>query len=261
MPNEVDDFLKGLQSEPKDDPFAPDISDPFAQKADEKEGDAAEEPEEKAGKPIPFNKDPKVMRFIEKEISKRMAKPEPAEAERLAADAKGDSDEVSEVLSRIIGNDTPEKLSAIRDFKKVLSGLEDKGAQKALRQFQAQAEDEKHRDEESQEELRSGFESIEDEFDVDLTSDSAGARKTRSEFMNYITRIAPKDKDGDVAAFPDFTAAFEEFREKSKRPKESSSRAKDLSSRSMARSADASNAPASADRSWNAVDRLFSKLT
>lgn len=255
MKNEVDDFLAGLDNSPKEDPFKPEGEDPFKIESKEK----TEEGESKEDKPLPFNKDPKVLKFIEKEIGKRMAEIKPVAA-APSNESRQDSDDISEVLSRIIGNDTPEKVAAAKDFRKALSALEEKGAQKALRQFQESAEEEKRKEDESKEELRSGLEGIEEQFGVDLTSNVPAARKSRIEFMEYVTKIAPKDADGEIIAFPDLPAAFEEFQEKSKRSGGSSSRAKDLSARSMSRSSDASAAPKPVDNSWKAVDRIFDKI-
>ncbi len=256
MANEVDAFLGDINEVPAD-PFAPTVEDPFAAK--EKVEVKKEEDEEEV-KPLPFHKDPKVQRYVEKEISRALKDIKPTETERFVRDTSGDEDEATEILTRIIGNDTTEKVAAIKDFKKYLGGLEERGAQKALKELQDRQEQETEKDRKAQSELNQGFEDIEETYDVDLTSNAPTARKTRAEFIDYIKRIAPKNEAGEVAAFPDLNAAFEEFQEKKKTVPQPNSRAKELASRSMARSNDASNPPANTDKSWNAVDRLFSRL-
>ncbi len=257
MPNEVDEFLGGLDK-PVDDPFKPSNEDPF-----KKEGEVEVEGEEKVEeeKPLPYHKDPKLQRFIEKEVSKRLAE-KPTETQQFIQETKSDvEDPLADVLTRIIGNDTPEKVSAIKDFKRVLGGLKDDAKVEALREIQSQRQAELEEDRKAEEELVGGLESIEERFGVDITSNAPQARKARTEYLTYIERIAPKDEQGQVTAYPDFEASFEDFQERTKRAPQPNNRAKELSSRSMARSGDSSTAPVSKDNSWSAVEKIFSKLT
>ncbi len=248
MPNELDNFLSDIKEEPKD---------PFAQ--EEKVEEVKVETEEKSEeKPLPFHKDPKVQRFIDKEIEKRLNNVRPSETERFSKETEDSSDEITDVLTRIIGNDTPERLSAIKDFKKVLLEREERGAQKALEQIQLREQEERQAEEDAQEELTKGFEEVEENFNVDLTSNTAQAKKERIEFVDFITRVAPKDENGDVTQFPDLIETYTLFKETKKAP--TPSRAKELAARGLSRSTDASNAPVTGDRSWNAVDKLFSKF-
>lgn len=245
----IDEFLGGLNKSPEN-PF--ESKDPFAVEAEETEDKGEEKVEEK---PLAFHRDPKVLKFIEKEVEKRTRDLKPTDAPK-AVDSE---DEFTEVLTRVIGNDTPEKVQAVKDMRKVFGSLEERGAQKALAQIQAQAQQRIEEDKAAQEELESSFEDIEESYGVDLTSNTPAARKLDTEFRNYIRKIAPKNADGDVAAFPDLTAAFETFQELQKRP--SNNRAKELASRGMSRSNDASSAPVNTDKSWKGVEKLFNKLT
>lgn len=248
MPNELDDFLKDVKG---------DTQDPFIQAVTPET--KSEDEEVKEEKPIPFHKDPKVQRFIEKEVQKKLQDFKPSEADRFSADTKDSSDEITDVLTRIIGNDTPDKLSAIKDFKKVLIDREERGAQRALEQLNIQAQEEREAEVEAEQELAQGFENVEEQFGVDLTSNTAQARKERSEFVDFIRRVAPKNEDGDVTQFPDLTETYYLYKETKKSP--TASRAKELSSRSMSRSSEATAPTQSTDRSWNAVDKIFSKFS
>lgn len=256
MPNEksaVEQFL----SEPSDEksPFKSETQDPFNnQVIEQKEEEMTEDVEEE--KPLPFHKDPKVQRYVEKQIAKALESvPKTVEKREVS-----EEDEISDVLVRIIGNDTPEKQSAVKDFRKVLGSLEERGVQKALSQFEAQASKQREEDEKAQEELDESFEEIEDTFKVDLSSNAPSARKQRSEFIEYIRKIAPKNEEGEVIAFPDLNAAFEEFQEKGKRAAPSNSKAKELAARGMSHSSDASAQPVKGG-SWKDVERLFSRLS
>lgn len=252
MENEVDKFLEGLDNEPKPDPFEQSKGDPFA--ADEPVDEAKEE--EKEEKPLPFHKDPKVQKFIDKEISKRMADIKPAEKEAPAREIPATDDSLTDVLARIIGNDTPEKLSAIKEFRRELGTLEEKGAQKALREIEERSAREREAERAAERELAEGLDGIEEKFDVDLTSPSSA--KLRDDFLKFMQRLSPKDENGQVTEYPDFQEAFSIFRDTIK--PQPNSKAKELSSRSMARSSDASKPADNGDRSWKSIDRIFSNM-
>lgn len=253
--NEVDDFLDGLNNEVQENPFEQTPSeDPF-KIADKEEGEVVEKEE----KPIPFHKDPKLQRYIEKELDKRLASIKPTETERFTREtSSNEADNLTDILTRIIGNDTPERIAAVKDFRKELSTLEERGAQRALQEIQQLSQEDQRAEQEAQEELAQAFDDIEENFDVDLTSNSANARKTRNDFIDFVKRVSPKDRDGEVIDYPDFQETFALFKETQK--PQSNDRAKALASRSLSRSSDASRAPVSTDNSWKAVDKLLSKL-
>lgn len=252
MTNEVDQFLGDLKEEEKD-PFKSEAVDPLAQP--EKEEKKEEEEEEK----LPFHKDPKVQRFIEKEIEKRMSGVEPRVIEREIAPST-DTDPLTDVLTRIIGNDTPEKISAIKDFQQALASREERVRQEALDEIDRRVDEEREAEIEATNELVEGFESIEDTFGVDITSNKPSAVATRKEFVDFIQRIAPKDEDGQVVEFPDLEETFRLFQD-TKKGAQPSNRAKELASRSVGRSSDSTVAPQTTDKSWNAVEKWFGKLS
>lgn len=249
----VEQFLGDI-GQPKEDPFK--SADPFATKEEVKPDEDNEEADDK---PVPFHRDPKVLRFIEKEVGKRITQTKPSAEVHTAR--QDDTDEVTAVLERIIGNDTAEKVQAVKDFRKVLGNLEDKGAQRAFEKIQEQSQAQVERERQAKEELDESFESIEETYNVDLSSNTSHARKTRTEFVDYIRKIAPKNEEGEVSSFPDIPAAWEEFQERSKRIAPSNTQAKALASRGVARSTDASAAPKTTGRSWRDIDKLFGNLT
>lgn len=243
----VDDFLSSLGGQEEKDPFAA-IGEPEEKVIEE----------DKVEKPIAFHKDPKVLRFIEKEVAKRTTDIKPAVPATVGTD-----DEITDVLTRIIGNDTPEKQQGVKDLRKVLSGLEEKGAQRALQQLDERAQEEHARDLKVQEELNEAFEEVEESYNVDLSSNTAQAKKMRSEFVDYVRKIAPKDKTtGEVIGFPDMLTAFEEFQDRQKRTIPSNARSKELAARGMARSTDASIAPQQGrDYSFKGVEKYLASLS
>ncbi len=247
MANEtrVDEFLGDLTREE---------SDPFDNKSPDilPTNQTEEIQEEEEPKVLPFHKDPKVQKYIEREIAKRIPEQREPEVEETTTD-------IDEVLTRIIGNDTPEKISAIKDFKRVILEREDRGAEKALNYLQSQREAEDREEQEADDELESGFEAIEDNHGVDITSDLPQARKLRGEFINFIRKVAPKNSDGEVIEFPDFEQTFEVFQ--STRETQTNNRAKELANRSTERGSNSFAPNESEDKSWSAVDRIISKLT
>ncbi len=253
----VDEFLGDLKNSDGDGVFEGDKKEElFA--GDNIEGEQ-EKGQEDAGedKPVAFHKlrnDPKFLRFLDKEISKRT--PRTPEKEERNESQNSSTDKINDVLIRIIGNDTPEKVSAIRDLREVLLEREELGAQKAIREIDSRQDAENQAVREAQEELETGFDDIESTFNVDLTSNSAQAKKTRTEFINFMERIAPKDGDGEIASFPDFEETFRLFQETKKT--QPNVRAREVASRGMTRTADASNTPTPRDYSWKGVERFLS---
>lgn len=264
MDKEVDAFLEELSAGQEVDPFKP-ATDPFADtKIESKEDESgAESDEDKATKPEPFHKDPKVQRYVEKEITKALKnfKPEVSETQKFIKETSGDDDEMVSALTDLIGNDTPEKVRALKAMSKAFEKAEERGAQKALQQIEAKTTAQKQEENEAREVLTQGFESIEEEFDVDLTSNSPTATKNRTDFIQFIQRIAPKDANGEVTEFPDFSETFKIFQETKRPDKTSVNRAKELSAKSMGRSGGDGQQQAPKESSWKAVDKFFSKLT
>ncbi len=256
--NEVDEFLGDVKKDSNEDPFKQESEDPFASK--EAKTDKVEDEVVADEKPLPFHKDPKVQRYIQKEIEKvTKGGTRISETEKFVKDTN-DKDEADEILTRIIGNDTPEKIQGIKDFKRLLNGLTEKARNEALESIEARQQEEVQQEQQAQEELEQGFENIEETFSVDISSNTPVARKTRNEFIDFIKRVSPKDADGEIIAYPDFEETFKLFQERTAKTAPSNSKAKELASRSMSRSGDASNAPKQKSNSWDDVDRLFSKL-
>lgn len=262
-PNVVEDFLGNLKGDNAQDPFAKDVEDPFASniREDKKEESGSNDMGEE--KPVPYHEDRKLQRYIQKEIAKGISQNRPSATssatESFVRESAKTNEEADEILTRIIGNDTPEKRQAVSDFKKYLSSIKEEARQGTLAELQNREQAERAEETQAQEELISGFEDIEDKFGVDLTSSNPRAEKIRNDFVDFIRRVSPKDTDGDVIAYPDLVETFTLFQD-SMRRSPTNSRAKDLSSRSMARSAETKANPMPADQSWKGVERELSKL-
>lgn len=88
----------------------------------------------------------------------------------------------------------------------------------------------------------SELEAIEDQFDVDLTSDAPAARKARKEFLDMVQKFSPKDSNGNVIGYADFSATFETY-QASKSQATEPNRNKEIASKSMQKSAPTTGTP------------------
>lgn len=230
------------------------------QKSDlfEKEGVAKEDTveEEQPEKAVPFHKDPKVQRYVEKQIEKALMGRTPPKEERTFREST-ESYNLPESFVKLIGNDTEEKRQVLKDMSGYLESLPVKAKEQFLAEQRQEVERLQEEDRQAEEELDTYFDEIEETYDVDLSSNSASAKKMRTDFIDYVRKIAPKDSDGEITAYPDLVASFEEFQGKVQKP--TNSRAKDLASRGLARSGDTTTA-APSGRSWKDVDRFFDTL-
>lgn len=246
----VNEFLN--QTNPQEQ-FETKDQNPFANITVEQKESEPEVNENKEEEKVPFHKDPKVQRYIQKEIAKATQGMTKTEEKKFREDVSENEDLVS-AFTQIIGNDTFEKQNALKLLKKTIDDLKEQ-AQAPLRQI----EQEKQAELQAEQELAQGFESIEETYNVDLSSNAPQARKLRSDFVDFIMKIAPKDKDGDILEYPDFTETFNLFMEINKKQTPSNARNKQLSSRSMTQSSETS-AQQPQDTSWKGVEKFLSGL-
>lgn len=254
--NELDEFLGDLNSTVDDSVFE------NKQEEIEGFGETPVENNEKApeSKPEPFHKNPKIKRFIEKEISKALESQGKTEQPIVKAPAQED-DELSSVIARMIGNDTTEKELIGRDLKKVLLGIKNEAREEALQSFKQESQQAEQAQRDAERVLNESFEAIEETYGVDITSNAPLAKKTRSEFISFVQRLAPKNSNGEITEYPDFIETFDVFQETKKAtPAPSNARAKDIASRSMARSTETQSAKPTEKMTWDTVSRIFDKL-
>ncbi len=201
---------------------------------------------------LPFHKDPKVQKYLDKEIQKALKEHQPTMEQKFRQEVKDEID-LPPALVKLVGNDTEEKREALKALASHLDSLTDKAKEKFLEEMRSQEKAVQEADNAALEELNAGFESIEEEFGVDLSKDS----QKRTAFVEYLRKVSHKNADGEVDQFADIPAAWETFSEQ--QPAKPASRAKELASRGMTRSGDTTRAP-SQGRSWKDVDRYFDSL-
>lgn len=237
----VEQFLEGTNEGSNFD----EIVDPLEVPLETKEEEIKEE------KPIPFNKDPRVIKFIEREVAKRI----PQYEEREEVDENKYKD-VMDAMTVAIGNDTPEKVKALEAYEKALRKIDQESGSRTEKYLSDIQNQERQAEKEAEDELDNAFETIEEQFDVDLTSPRS--QKVRSDFLTFVERIAPKNRDGEIIDYPDMTSAWETFSEIQKSSAQPN-KAKQYASRGIARSSEATTVqPKRVD--WNAVDEFMDTL-
>lgn len=222
--NAVDEFLGNLENKQDESSFQDNTQDAFGETIE------AKEVEDKEEKPLPFNKDPKIQKFIEKELDKRL-KDYKGPEEKAQAGTEDSFKEAMDAFTAAIGNDTPEKVSALTALQKALSGLDQRASEKAIAHIEQIQAKQIEADKKADEELSNGFESVEEQFEITFT------KEKKKQFAEFLEKVAPKDENGEIIAYPDFIATYETF-EKLNKLSQPPNRAKELASRSMARSSE-----------------------
>jgi len=241
----VDDFLSQVNE--KDTTLKD--QNPFANLDVELKEEAVKEEPKEEEKPLPYHEDPKLQKYLskrEKEIEEKIIKNlSSREEQKFREEVKEDG--FIKAFETIIGNDTPEKIRALEALKNEVESI-----RQEARSTKQELEAERQADAEAEQELIKGFETVEDEFGVNFSD-----KKLRSDFIEFIERVAPKDEYGEIKDYPDFVETFRTYQELNKR---SNSKNKELASRSIARSGDASKVPMPEDTSWRGVEKFFSSL-
>jgi len=156
-------------------------------------------------------------------------------AEREKIDSERNATVESDYLKsieKIYGTDSPEAIEATELFKGALKGLHKDATETALKLFREERDKETKAVTDQEGILDTMMEEIEDEYNVDLTSEEA--KTTQKAFLTLLQRMSPKDKDGNIIQYADHTAVWETLQSQKEAPKQN--QAKDLSSRSMVQS-------------------------
>ena len=248
MANEVDDFLGSMNEENQE--FI-DNRNPLDDVIDDTEAKDVQQVKEE--KSVPFHKDPKVQRFIEKEIAKRLEKVNEVDTFKRQVDEDED-----DYYVRLIGNDTPEKVAMIREAKAREEKQLQLAEERAFNRLSKAQQDAIEAKRQADEQLTNAIEDIEETFNVDLTSKDPVAKKTRVDFMKFVEKIAPKNRNGEISEYPDMVSAFETWKDM-RRSTQTTTRAKDIASRSMGNSG--SEAPAVQEKvTFENLDGIFDRM-
>lgn len=209
-------------------------------------------------KPIPFAKDEKVQRYIERQIEKRLKTYQPTATETFKEEVSAGDPELVKAFEGIIGNDTPEKVAALKALENSLAKVDERATAKAierLQQVQQESEENEAREiEEARDEIEDGFEDIENAYGIELTD------RQKQAYKDFLLKVEPR---GGYQEYPDFVETFEVFKNYVKAQRPSNSQAKALASRGMERSSTNDTPSLNNDFGkkplWDAVDQMLGK--
>lgn len=136
--------------------------------------------------------------------------------------------------------DTPESQKAWQMEQRLLESYAQKAKGEALQEFEEKQNRVLEEQKKYESVIDSQLESLEDEHNVDLTSDAPAARKARREFLEMVQSLSPKDEKGNITGYADFDTAFGLY-QKTRTEKVDNSRQKEIASKSMQRSGSSSN--------------------
>lgn len=231
MPNETkieDDFLAGLDNGTTD-PFTPQDNDDLFPE-DKTDGNTVVATTD--AKPVPFAKDGKIQRYIERRVEKLIKDFKPSAQETFVKEVTSGGDEkIVSALTRLVGNDTDEKRAVLEELKSAFGDLKGQAKQEAIKEFiasQQESQKEEQRElAEAHDEIEDGFEDIESHYGIELTE------KQKSAYKDFLLKVEPR---GGYQEYPDFVETFQVFKDYVKANRPSNAQAKQLASRGMERS-------------------------
>lgn len=147
----------------------------------------------------------------------------------------GTDSSVDERFLRIYG-DTPETRQAWKLQQDILSDYKEQAKYEALQEIEEREETIQSQTREFESYIDEELENIEDEFNIDVTSDAPAARKARREFLEMVQEASPKDENGTITGYADFPAVWEFYQLKKSKEAPRSERQREIASRSMERS-------------------------
>ena len=240
--SEVDKFFDGLPSEESKN------VDIFERETPE--GEQKKEGSEKSNEGEPAEGEPRKNRRHRRLEAQLQVEREA----RIAAEARAEGKSEAERFSRSsdvqgppdkwirIYGDTPESRTAWQLQKEMFDDVAKSTREQTLAEIEAR--DKKRVDEQKKFEsfIDGELEGLEDEHNVDLTSDAPAARKARREFLELVAELSPKGEDGSITAYADFEAAWKQYQKgKTEKLDPDAARRKELASRSMATGSQGSN--------------------
>lgn len=235
--NEIDKLFEGL---PDDQPAKNPSEDIFDNPDTPEKGDNKSEskPHENDDEPRKNRRHRRLEQQLEQEREARIIAETRAEAlsesRQFADDTKDIS--VDERFLRIYG-DSPETRKAWQLQQEILNDYKSQAKEEALQEIEDRNTYTQQQTKRFESLIDDELEAIEDQYDVDVTSDSPSARKTRREFLEMVQQASPKDENGTITGFAVFDYVWESYQLKRSSEKNVSTRNKDLSSRSMEKSA------------------------
>lgn len=230
----VQDFFENL---PHEDKQEADIFGEGTEKPETSEKEETQQEPEKAAA-RPNRRERRYDKQLQWEREQRIAAEARAKAfEEARATAQNES--VDERLVRLYG---AENVEAAKLHQELLNDARATAEENAYRRIQAEQEAARKEQENFESFIDEELEGIEDDFNVDVTSDSPAARKARREFLELVQKLSPKDEQGNITAYADFAQTWELYQSKREKPADAS-RAKEIAARTMEKTQTGQPAP------------------
>lgn len=144
-------------------------------------------------------------------------------------------DEVIPDIAKMFDSTDIGKENALR-LSKVIRNERQQAKEDALQAIEERHKEEVEKQKEYETFIDNELEILEDQYNVDLTSDSPKARKTRREFLGLVQDLSPKDETGEITNYTDFESTFKVFQKTQTEEKVDNTRREEIASRGMQRS-------------------------
>ena len=240
MTTELDKFFEGLPSEDKQ------LADVFNDKPKEEAPVQGEEPEDD-GEVRKNRRHRRLEEALQKERESNIALAARIETLSEVQKFTQETTKTGEVPHEWIAlyGDTPEARRAWEMEERLISRAKEEAKNEALEEFENRQNKVVQEQKQYESLIDSELESLEDTYNVDLTSNAPSARKARREFLELVQSLSPKDEAGNIADYADFGSTFEVYQKtrQSEKSSETSNKQKELASRSMQKPGGDSNIP------------------
>ncbi len=250
--NEVDKFFEGLPSEEKQE--ADIFAEPSAEQGQQQQ--APEQGEEggtagsskEANEPRKNRRHRRLEQQLQEERTARLIAEARAEgrseAQRFSQETAAD---VPVKWLQMYG-DTPESRQAWSLQKELFDDHAKKVREDTIKEIETRDAKAKQAEKEFEKFIEDELESIEDEFDIDLTSDAPAAKKARREFLEMVQSLSPKGDDGSITGYADFEQTWRIYDKQRGTKAPDASRNKEIAARGMQRSGESASVPEKKER-------------
>lgn len=228
--NEIDKFFGDLPEQDKK------VADVFNDKATPEEGTKKDEPKE-TEEETEVRKNRRHRRLeeqLQRERESNIALNERlktlAEVDRTIRETSG---EIDPRLIRVFGTSEEGKEIA-KHFTEILVETKESARAEALQEIENQEKGFKEEQNKYENIIDANLQNLEDEYNVDLTSDTPRANKMRKEFLEMVETLSPKDENGVITDYADFGSTFEVYQGRQNRV--DNTRQREIASKSMQRS-------------------------
>lgn len=226
--SEVDKFFDTLPSEDKKE------ADVFDDKAKSIESDTSKESDTDEDEPRKNRRQRRLEEKLQQERESNIILAERLRAKTELEETVKANPQVDERLLRIFGT-SPEAQELSKHFADLLAETRETAKQEALKEISSLEQQESVEVAKNEDYIDQQLEAIEDNYHVDITSNSPQAVKNRKGFLELLERVSPKDEDGTITDYADFQSTYELYAE-THREKIDNSRNKEIADRSMQRS-------------------------